>query len=304
MDQPKIERLLQIMQLLSSNTNYTLQDLENILGISERTLYRYIDSLKQAGFAVTRPSEGVYKMATLQQDMLDISQLVYFSKEESIVISRLIDSLDKNNAVKSSIRRKLSAVCEATPLAATYSNKKVGANTDTLTIAVRDHKQAILRAYESASSDLTQDYFVEPYAFTGNYEDVWAYDIKDEKNKTFKIARMGDVEIGDCWKHEDKHAPKPVDSFRMSGVEPVDHVKLKMTTRAKALLVEEFPITLEEVFQRGRTWYWEGDINKFEGIGRFVLGLHREVVVMEGEKFKEWLAGEAEDVAKKYCGKP
>lgn len=300
MDQPKIERLLQIMQLLSSNTNYTLQELEGILGISERTLYRYIDSLKQAGFAITRPAEGVYKMATLQQDMLDISQLVYFSKEESIVINGLINSLDKNNTVKSAIRRKLSAVCEATPLAASYANKKIGANTESLTTAVRDHRQVILRDYDSASSDKTQDYFVEPYAFTGNYEDIWAYDIKAGMNKMFKISRMGDVELGDGWKYEDQHAAKPVDSFRMSGVTPVDHVKLKMTMRAKDLMVEEFPITLDEVFQKGRAWYWEGDVNQFEGIGRFVLGLHREVVVMEGERFKEWLAGEAKDVVKKF----
>ena len=88
------------------------------------------------------------------------------------------------------------------------------------------------------------------------------------------------------------------------GAVNLDDLKLKLTTRAKTLLVEEFPVTMIEVEQKGRNWYWEGDINKFEGIGRFVLGLHREVVVMEGEKFKEWLAGEAEDVAKKYCGKP
>lgn len=300
MDQPKIERLLQIMQLLSSNTNYSLEEIEKAVGISERTLYRYIDSFKKAGFAVTRPEEGVYKLATLQQDMLDISQLVYFSKEESIVISKLIDSLDKNNSVKSAIRRKLSAVCEATPLAACYSNKKIGALTETLTVAVREHKQAILRGYESASSNTIQDYYIEPYAFTGNYEDIWAYDIKADMNKTFKVSRMGDVEVGDSWTHEDKHAPRPVDSFRMSGSTPLDHVKLKLTTRAKTLLVEEFPVTMIEVEQKGRNWYWEGDINKFEGIGRFVLGLHREVVVMEGEKFKEWLAGEAKSIGKKY----
>lgn len=300
MDQPKIERLLQIMQLLSSNTNYSLEEIGEIVGVSERTLYRYIDSLKKAGFVVTRPEEGVYKMATLQQDMLDISQLVYFSKEESIVIGKLINSLDRNNAVKSSIRRKLSAVVEATPLAASYANKKIGANMETLAMAVREHKQVILRSYESASSNAIQDYYIEPYAFTGNYEDVWAYDIKADMNKTFKVSRMGDVEVGDVWSHEDRHAPKPVDSFRMSGVTPVDHVKLKMTTRAKALLVEEFPITLEEVVQKGRTWYWEGDVNKFEGIGRFVLGLHREIVVEQGEAFKAWLKGEAKSIGKKY----
>ena len=48
--------------------------------------------------------------------------------------------------------------------------------------------------------------------------------------------------------------------------------------------IEEFPVTAGEVFQVRRRWYWEGDVNRFEGIGRFVIGLHREVVVVEGRR--------------------
>ena len=103
------------------------------------------------------------------------------------------------------------------------------------------------------------------------------------------------------WVMEDKHRPKPIDSFRMSGDgQPIEHVKLKLTLRAKNLMVEEFPITEYEVYQVKRNWYWEGDINAFEGIGRFVMGLAREVTIVRGAKLREWAANECEYARKKF----
>ena len=41
-------------------------------------------------------------------------------------------------------------------------------------------------------------------------------------------------------------------------------------------------------------------MNSFEGIGRFVLGLSREVSVMEGRAFKKWLAEQVKFSQKKF----
>lgn len=46
MDQPKIERMLRLMKLLASNTNYTIDELAEKLKMSYRTIYRYIDTFK------------------------------------------------------------------------------------------------------------------------------------------------------------------------------------------------------------------------------------------------------------------
>lgn len=54
MDQPKIERMLRLMRLLASNTNYTLDELAEKLDMSYRTIYRYIDTFKSSGFAVSK----------------------------------------------------------------------------------------------------------------------------------------------------------------------------------------------------------------------------------------------------------
>ena len=99
----------------------------------------------------------------------------------------------------------------------------------------------------------TKDYTVEPYKFTKEFADIVAYDTKDDINKLFKISRMGDVRVLGDWEHEDAHQEQPIDAFRMSG-KPMEHVKLRLTLRAKNLLSEEFPITGEEVYPVKRNW--------------------------------------------------
>lgn len=48
MDQPKIERMLRLMRLMSDNINFSVEDLPETLEMSDRTIYRYVDSFKNA----------------------------------------------------------------------------------------------------------------------------------------------------------------------------------------------------------------------------------------------------------------
>lgn len=57
MGQPKIERMLRMIQLLASNTNYTLDEIADRLELSRRSMFRYIDTFKNAGFVVQRIGE-------------------------------------------------------------------------------------------------------------------------------------------------------------------------------------------------------------------------------------------------------
>ena len=54
MDQPKVERMLRLMQYLTGNVNYTLEEICEKLDMSRRTFFRYLDTFKSAGFAVQR----------------------------------------------------------------------------------------------------------------------------------------------------------------------------------------------------------------------------------------------------------
>lgn len=300
MDQPKMERLLRLIQYLSSTTTrYTLDEIAKSLDTSKRSLFRYIDTLKSAGFSVTRVGEGVYQMTTYNKEFSDLSQLVYFTDEEAIIVSHLIENLDGTNALKAGLRKKLAAVYDSTSISDYAVRSGKSEIIDLLADAVKKHKQVQLKGYSSNHSGQTKDYVVEPYKFTKEFTDIVAYDTKDRINKLFKISRMGEVAMLGDWEHEDAHQEQPIDAFRMSG-HPVEHVKLRLTLRAKNLLTEEFPITCEQVYPVKRNWYWEGDVNALEGIGRFVLGLAGEIAVEEGEQLKAWLCERGAYIQRKF----
>jgi len=156
-----------------------------------------------------------------------------------------------------------------------------------------------MKGYASAHSGIAKDYVVEPYKFTKDFVDIIAYDVHAEVNKIFKISRVDAVSMLGDWIFGDRHEEQPIDSFRMSG-SPVEHVRLKLTLRAKNLLTEEYPVTGLQVTLVNRNWFWEGDVNALEGVGRFVLGLPQDVSVEEGSRLKEWLVRKGSLVQKKF----
>ena len=54
MDQPKIERMLRLMKMMTANTTYSVDDLAERLDMSRRTIYRYIDTFREAGFVIKK----------------------------------------------------------------------------------------------------------------------------------------------------------------------------------------------------------------------------------------------------------
>ena len=291
MEQPKIERILRLMQYLTGNINYTVDDLAESLGISRRTVFRYLDTFKSAGFVVQKMEGGIYRMASLHRKDTDLSKIVYFTEEEAYLVSNLIDRLDNTNALKQALKRKLAAVYDATNLTDYIDCKGNSASIGALSSAIRTHSRVILHHYASSHSGETKDYYIEPFKFSTNYIDVWAFDVKDGLNKRFKISRIGGVEImTEKWQFEQNHHPLPMDVFRIHS-EKSWHIKLRLTLQARNLLVEDFPLA-----ERGLTkssenniWYYDGDVRGLDGVGRFVLGLPGEVAVVEGEELKSYI---------------
>ena len=100
MDQPKLERMLRLMKYLSGNVNYTIGELGRKLDMSPRTVYRYIDTFKSAGFAVTKLYGDVYKLAAMPREAIEIDKLIYFSEEEAYLVNSLIDQLVPTKNIK------------------------------------------------------------------------------------------------------------------------------------------------------------------------------------------------------------
>jgi len=60
MDHSKLERMLRIIILLTSNRQYSIEDIAKRISVTPRTVYRYIDTIKEVGFLVKKHNEKYY----------------------------------------------------------------------------------------------------------------------------------------------------------------------------------------------------------------------------------------------------
>lgn len=289
MDQPKIERLLRLMKMMSGNINYTIDELADKLGTSYRSIYRYIDTFKESGFVVEKLHSNVYKLGKMPRTYVDLKSLIYFSEEEAYLINSMINGLHPTNQLKANLKKKLSAIYSCTSVAEYVHSEKAVSNINKLETAVREKRKVILKAYESANSHEVSDRFVEPFEFTTNCIDIWGYDLEKNENRVFKISRIGDVVIlDDPWSHEDKHMKSKTDCFRMSGFEQTP-VKLELSLRAKNLLLEEYPLSEKDLKNENGVWVLETLVSDMAGVGRFVIGLADEVKTIDSPALEEYI---------------
>ena len=147
----------------------------------------------------------------------------------------------------------------------------------------------VLRNYHSANSDQISDRKAEPIYLTPNFDAVVALDQADQKNKHFKLERIGEVVLLDQpQKYRNLHQKIQTDIFGMTADTEI-WVSLKMNLRSYLLMREEVPLSVPFLKKEGDAYSFHGPVGSFEGIGRFVLGLLDSVEVVSPIEFKEYL---------------
>ena len=291
MDQPKIERMLRLMMLLTANNRYTVEDLSSKLDTSIRTIYRYIDTFKEAGFLVNK-SGDCFRIDKRSKYFKDISQLVHFTEEEAYILNSAIESIDPTNTIKQNLKAKLASVYDFKMLAECVVKGENARNVNSIIEAIENKKQIVLHNYTSAHSRNISDRLVEPLSFTTNYIQVWAYEISSGKNKLFKLSRIGFVEVLDTdWEFENEHKEGLMDLFRINSFEQIP-IKLKLGLRAASLLVEEYPLGekyISPATDDSSHFILDTFVCGYEGVGRFILGLLDDIEILEGEGLKDFL---------------
>lgn len=289
MDQTKIAKLLRLMKLLTGNVSRTIDSLAAEMGVTARTVYRYIDTIRDAGFVVNKLYGNVYQMGKVSRGLTDFKKLIYFTDEEAYLAAKMIEGIDNNNALKRDLQRKLASVYDCTSIANYIDNPSNAANVEAIVDAIKHKKQVVLKHYESAHSDEAKDRLVEPIEFTANMIDIWAFDVDKGENRMFKVMRIHDVEVTDTdWAFQPKHkVPKP-DVFRMTGTQS-EKIILQLNTRAKSLLLEEFPLAEKDLKREDGKWILRTTIHSMEGAGRFVIGLAADIKVLEGPKLLDYI---------------
>lgn len=289
MEQPKIERVLRLMKMMTGNTNYTVEDMAEYLGVSYRTIYRYIETFKDSGFVVQRIDGSIYKLAKESRYFKEISQLIHFTDEEAHIVNKLIEALDNTNMLKQNLRKKLTSVYNCTSMADCVVEGKNATNVNHIIEAITEHKQVILKKYASSHTSVVCDRLVEPFDFTTNYVQVWCYEPESGLNKLFNTARIGTVEVlSDEWRFTELHKEGYIDVFRISGYDQ-KRVQLELGVMSHNLLTEEYPLSTRDLIQKDDShWLLDTLVCNYVGIGRFVIGLLNDIKILTPE-FNEYI---------------
>ena len=285
----KIETILKLILYLSGSFGHSSEEIENKFGFSDRTVYRYIEALRNAGFIVDKKN-GIYKINREEGFGKSISDLLNLSEDEAYILNKAMHSINGANPYRENLIKKLHAVYDFDRIAKIVVDEMQAENVHSLIKAIREKKQVLLRNYHSANSDIVRDRQVEPISFTTNYVSVWAFEPESQSNKLFKVQRIGNVvNLHKTWHYETQHKAGHEDIFRMSSDKKLP-IKLRLSMRAASLLKEEFPLANEYLSEENdKIYIFETEVCSYHGVGRFVLGLADEVKVIENKEFINYL---------------
>lgn len=288
--QEKLRKMLEILIMLNSKYGRSKKSLAEHFDVSEKTIGRYIETFKDAGFIIDKVDE-YFKINKQETDYKDLSELLHFSEDESQILSKAIESIDATGDIKEQLKKKLYSIYNfdrvATPIVKKHNTRTVRQ----LIKAITYNNQVQLVNYRSANSQNISNRIIEPFDFTQNYTSVWAYEPETKMCKTFKINRISKVEILKCKQHfNEKHKKNDLDVFRMSGTEQIP-VKLILSIKAYNLLIEEFPRA--ETFTRSNknnSYIFETKVSSLYGIGRFILGLPEDIEIIYPQILKDYIS--------------
>lgn len=285
----KAHRILRLILSLSNSYPKTKDDCTSFLGIGDTAFYSYCNVLKETGFDLHQ-KDGKYWIDYPDQDFQVLRNVLHFSEEETYLLSRSIDMIEEKNACATRLKQKMASFLNQDKTVETYIRKEKSAIVQSLRRAQQQKKQILLINYASGNSQTVKNRMVEPFEFKDDFNLIWAYDTVLKQNRQFKICRIEDVqETLIAWENERSHHSKPVDVFRNTG-DLNKQIDLKMNLKARNLLIEEYPLSERHLEKLGNNHFRLNiQVAKYEGPGRFVLGLIDDIQVTGDDGFRDYL---------------
>ena len=289
MEHASIYRIFRMLEMLGSNVDYTTPELTERLDVCERSTYRYIETLKLAGCTIIKKDKNIHKLVKIPSEGINLEELVLISSEEAFLIHRMLRSIAGECPLVYNLELKLAAIFDAIRITEIVGNKSASENIKELKKAISNQERVVLMNYESGHTMQISNREVEPYGFSTNYADVYAYEIATGKNKIFKVSRIGWIKpTCHLWEHEDKHEVISPDCFRMNGKESIP-VTLRMTLMAKNLLIEEYPLSMRDISFKDGYWLLNTVVKDLAGVGRFYLGLSDQIEIIDSPKLESYV---------------
>ena len=286
--QAKILRVFQLIGLLKGGGR-TVEQLAQQLDTTPRTIYRYYKLLEEIGFIIDQDFHGRYFIHQEEGENPEDR----FTLEEVSILRQLIQSGAGSHPLRGNILKKLAFHSEAKELPDQFLKLRVAKMFRSLSEAIEESKQVVLKNYHSANSQEITDRLVEPFQFGEGFQSVLALDTKDKQCKYFKLERIGEVVILDkLYKFQKLHEKSSTDIFGISGKKQT-WITLQLSLRAYVLLREEYPLSLPYLEKNegaeDRSYTFHAPVLNFKGVGRFVMGLADEISVISPPEFKSYI---------------
>lgn len=296
----KFDRQLQLMLLLTQNVEYTVDELADKLTLSRRSIYLYLEGFKEAGFVVEK-QHGCYRLDKSSPFFRKVTELVHFTEDEALVLRDLLEGVEGQDVQIQHLKQKLCRLYDFGILQNVTLNEQMARNVRNLYTAIKERRQVMLRHYSSANSDQTAHRVVEPFAFLSGNGEIRCYELSSGQNKTFKVSRIGEVELLDLlWSYSASHIPVYTDLFGFSGEER-ELVVLRLRRLAANVLREEYPRSVHCLTAEDEDhWILRVEVCSYKGIGRFVLGLFEQVELVESKGFSDYLQEKSKLLTKKF----
>ena len=282
-NQNRIYRVFQLINFLKAKPAKSIRSVMQFLDTSERTVYRYLDMLKDLGFKIERDSGNRIWITTNGN-----SDIVPFTDQEADYLEKLIKTAGKSTKIAESVLQKVRLSSELQIGANLLFKAHLGHIVEQISIAIIEGRQLLLKNYISANSQTISDRIVEPMCFTDDYQSVSAFEVKTKQNKYFNIERMTEVVVLDLkMKYEKHHEFYKPDIFGFQGKSLNKEIEIQMSMRASLVLKEEYPMSIPYIKHIPDTdrYYFMAKVQSFQAPGRFVLGFLEDVKVVGSKDF-------------------
>jgi proteasome accessory factor C len=270
LNQHKILRVLQFIAFLEQEPSKTVVQLASLLDTTERTVYRYLDLVKECGFEVQRDKINRFYIVN------DQNKGVRFTSEESDYLKQLVLTCGQKSKLKDTVLSKIYLSSDTTIVAGHLINAKNGKIVERLSAAIANKEQVILKKYQSINSESITDRVVEPFGFTDNYSTVMAFEPSSLKNKTYNIDRIAAVEFNNqkC-QYEENYEQQLLDAFGFAFSGEKYPIHLELPLKYYLLIKNDFPMTSPYFkFNSSKDVYELSiEVNNLAPVERFLRGL-------------------------------
>jgi predicted DNA-binding transcriptional regulator YafY len=283
-NQHKILRVLQLIALLKKAPPKSIRFLAGVLESTDRTVYRYLDLVKELGFELHKDHNNKFQIVGG-----DEYQQISFSEEEVLLLRDLVMTTGKDNKLRDSLLQKIYLQSELAIQGNQILKANLGKMVEKINSSISENKRILLKGYHSLNTQKISDRIIEPITLTDNYNSVCGFEVETQQNKYYNLERITEViQLEDEQQFLQFHQLDEMDVFGFSEKNGRKFsVELLVSLRAYILLKEQYPkienhITKEINSEKYRV---KIDVNNPKPITRFILGLKEDIEVIGSESF-------------------